>query len=68
MCVCVLVCLFTELQQSVNSEEKWVMTMAARLTNYRHLARPEQLMREKGKLTINVVECMPLHGPPHWAI
>ena len=48
----VLVCLFTELQQSVNNEEEWVMTMAAHLTNYRDLARLEQLMREKGKLTI----------------
>ena len=68
MCVCVHACvlvfLSTELQQSVNSEEEWVMTMAARLTNYRHLARLKQLMREKGKLTINVVECVPL-CPPH---
>ena len=61
--VCVLVCLFTELQQSVNSEEEWVLTMAACLNNYRHLARLEQLMREKGKLTMSVVECLPL-GPP----
>ena len=61
MCVCVhalYVNLFTELQQSVNSEEEWVVTMATHLTNCRILARLEQLMREKGKLTLSVVECM----------
>ena len=60
--MCVLVCLFTEFQQSVNSEEEWVMTMAAHLTNYSHLTRLEQLM--KGKLTMSVIKCMPL-GLPH---
>ena len=62
-CLCI-VCLFTELQQNVNCDKELTMTMAAHLNNYGHLARLEQLMQEKSKLTMSVIECMPL-GPPH---
>ena len=52
--------LSTELQQSSN---QWALTMAAPLTAYRPLVRMEALLRNKGKVTMTVIDCLPL-GPP----